>query len=208
MKRISDFWNERYSNSEYVYGEEPNVYLKKILEKLTVGHILFVGEGEGRNAVYAAKLGWEVSAFDISLEGKKKAKQLARKNHVRIDYQVGELHEMDYKKEQFDVIALIFTHFPHETRSKTHKTLSNFLCQDGTIILEAFSKSQISHQAKNEKGGGPKDINMLYTLNDIKSDFENFEIIELVETEIYLTEGLHHNGLSSVIRFIGKKKGQ
>ena len=78
-------WNDRYSNEEFAYGENPNNYLKEQLEKLPAGNILFPAEGEGRNAVFAAKLGWAVSAFDISDKGKKKALQLAAKNNVNID---------------------------------------------------------------------------------------------------------------------------
>ena len=77
-------WNDRYSKEEFAYGEEPNNYLKEQLTKLTVGRILFPAEGEGRNAVYAAKLGWTVSAFDISNEGKLKTLKLAEKNNVMI----------------------------------------------------------------------------------------------------------------------------
>ena len=205
MRRLADIWNERYAKSEYVYGEEPNIFLKEKLEKLPVGHILFVGEGEGRNAVYAAKQGWKVSAFDISSEGKKKAQQLALKNNVHIDYHVGELHDMNYKKEQFDVIALVFTHFPAKTRSSIHKELNNYLAQGDFILLEVFSKRQIGHQANNPNAGGPKSVDMLYDIEDIKSDFDYLKIIELSESEIYLSEGDHHNGLSSVIRFMGEK---
>ena len=207
MNKTADSWNNRYSSVEYVYGVDPNVYLKEQLEKLPVGHILFAGEGEGRNAVYAAKLGWKVSAFDMSSEGKRKAQLLALKNNVHFDYYVGELHEMNYENEQFDVIALIFTHFPQEIRLSIHKMLINHLRPGGTIILEAFSKNHIGYQAVNPNAGGPKSFNVLYTVEDIKHDFENFEIIELNETEVYLKEGSHHDGLSSVIRFIGKKKG-
>src|SRR5687768_5721230 len=77
-------WNERYSKHEFAYGEQPNNYLKEQLEKLDVGTILFPAEGEGRNAVFAAKLGWTVSAFDISVEGKNKALRLAKTNKVKI----------------------------------------------------------------------------------------------------------------------------
>jgi hypothetical protein len=66
-------WNERYANEEFAYGEEPNNYLKEQLTKLDAGKILFPAEGEGRNAVFAAKEGWTVSAFDISNEGLRKA---------------------------------------------------------------------------------------------------------------------------------------
>lgn len=205
MAKKIDFWNKRYSANEYVYGEDPNTYLKEQLEALPVGNTLFVGEGEGRNAVYAAKLGWEVSAFDISVEGQRKARKLACKHHVQIDYQVGELHELDYEKEQFDVIALIFTHFPSNIRAVMHKELITYLRPGGTVVMEVFSKNQIKHQLKGDSGGGPKNIDMLYTLDDIQSDFENFEIVELYEAEVCLTEGDHHRGLSSVIRFVGQK---
>ncbi len=205
MARKSDFWDKRYSVSEYVYGEHPNTYLKEQLEVLPTGNILFVGEGEGRNGVYAAKMGWSVFAFDLSVEGKKKADKLARKHNVKIDYQVGELHELDYQKGQFDVIAMIFTHFPSMSRAVIHKELSKYLRPGGAIIMEVFSEKQINHQVEGDSGGGPKSIDMLYTLDDIRSDFENFKIIELNEAEVCLKEGDHHNGLSSVIRFVGLK---
>src|SRR3954471_19317438 len=108
----TDRWNERYRKNEFAYGEAPNNYLKEQLEKLNVGAILFPAEGEGRNAVYAARLGWKVSAFDISIEGKNKALRLAQANNVIIDYQVGDLQTLNYKPAQFDAIALIYAHFP------------------------------------------------------------------------------------------------
>ena len=111
-----DRWNDRYSKDGYAYGVQPNNYLKKQLEKLPVGAILFPAEGEGRNAVFSAKLGWKVSAFDISVEGKNKALKLAEANNVTIDYQVGELEKLSYKPEQFDAIALIYAHFPAEIK--------------------------------------------------------------------------------------------
>ena len=205
MATKSDFWDERYSVSKYVYGEHPNSYLKEQLKNLPVGSILFVGEGEGRNGVYAAKLGWKVSAYDLSVEGKKKAERLARKHNVQVDYKVGELHELDYQKEQFDAIAVIFTHFHSKFRASMHTELSGYLRPGGYIIMEVFSKKQIDYQVEGDSGGGPKNIDMLYTLEDIQSDFENFKFVELQETKKYLMEGDHHNGLSSVIRFVGIK---
>jgi 2-polyprenyl-3-methyl-5-hydroxy-6-metoxy-1,4-benzoquinol methylase len=199
-------WDERYSNDEFAYGEQPNNYLKEQLEKLTVGTILFPAEGEGRNAVFAAKLGWTVSAFDISIEGKNKALQLGEANNVSIDYQVGELQTLDYNAEQFDAIALIYAHFPADIKSLYHKTLDKYLRKNGIVIFEAFSKKHIDYISKNEKVGGPKDIESLFSIDEIKSDFSNYEIIELTEKEIELNEGLFHNGKGSVIRFVGRKK--
>jgi SAM-dependent methyltransferase len=199
-------WNERYRNEEFAYGEEPNNYLKDQLEKLKPGTILFPAEGEGRNAVFAARMGWTVSAFDISDEGRNKALRLAEKNHVSINYQVGELQSLLYQPEQFDVIALIYAHFPPDIKSLYHKTLDKLLRKGGCIIFEAFSKKHLEYIARNEKVGGPKDIAMLFSVEEIKSDFVNYEILELAEKEIELQEGIFHNGVGSVIRFTGRKK--
>ncbi|QDW23510.1 class I SAM-dependent methyltransferase [Pedobacter sp. KBS0701] len=201
-----DRWNDRYSTDEFAYGEQPNNYLKEQLVQLKTGTILFPAEGEGRNAVFAAKLGWKVSAFDISIEGKNKALQVAENNNVSIDYQLGELQELDYKAEQFDAIALIYAHFPSAIKSTYHKTLSNYLRKGGLLIFEAFSKKHLDYLAKNEKVGGPKEIDMLFSVEEIRADFENYEIIVLEEKEIELSEGLFHNGQGSVIRFVGRKK--
>ncbi len=97
-------WDERYASDEYAYGKQPNNYLKEQLEKLTVGTILFPAEGEGRNAVFAAKLSWEVFSFDISPEGKKKALQLAERNDVTIDYRIGELETLNYTNTVYRIV--------------------------------------------------------------------------------------------------------
>jgi SAM-dependent methyltransferase len=198
-------WNDRYSKDEFAYGEQPNNYLKEQLEKLTIGSILFPAEGEGRNAIYAAKLGWTVSAFDISVEGKNKALRLAAANKVKIDYQVGELQTLNYHIDQFDVIALIYAHFPADIKSLYHKTLDKYLRKGGVIIFEAFSKKHIDYISKNENVGGPKDIASLFSIDEIKSDFANYDFKELAETVIELHEGLFHNGQGSVIRFVAQK---
>ena len=199
-------WDERYANEEFAYGEQPNNYLKEQLEKLSPGNILFPAEGEGRNAVFAAKLGWSVSAFDISTEGQRKALQLAEKNGVAVDYQIGELQTLHYKDGQFDAIALIYAHFPAGIKSQLHKTLDKYLRKGGTIIFEAFSKSHVDNLAANEKVGGPKDIESLFSVEEIQADFDNYDVVELKETEIHLNEGLYHNGKGSVIRFVGRKQ--
>lgn len=202
----TDRWNDRYSSEEFAYGTAPNKYLKEQLEKLKTGSILFPAEGEGRNAVFAAQLGWKVSAFDISAEGKNKALKLAEVNNVVIDYQVGELETLNYQAEQFDVIALIYAHFPAAIKSSIHQTLETYLRKDGYIIFEAFSKKHLEYLAINDKVGGPKDIESLFSIEEIQSDFPDYEIIQLEEKVIELNEGLFHNGKGSVIRFVGKKK--
>lgn len=207
MEQIwKDRWDERYGSKQFAYGEEPNKYLKKELDKLKAGTILFPAEGEGRNAVYAAKIGWKVFAFDISIEGKKKALQLAASNNVKIDYEVGELETINYEVDQFDAIGLIYAHFPASIKSHYHTILDKYLRKGGVIIFEYFSKKHLDYVQKDEKVGGPKDIESLFSIEEIKSDFPDYDFEELAEMEIELNEGLFHNGKGSVIRFVGRKK--
>lgn len=199
-------WNSRYEEKEYAYGEEPNVYLREQLSSLDKGRILFAAEGEGRNAVYAAKLGWDTIAFDISIEGKKKADALAKKHGVAVNYIIGELPELGFQEESFDTIALIYAHFPPPIRSIYHQILGSLLKKDGRIILEAFGPNHLPYRAKNPAVGGPNNLGSLISLEEVKKDFPNYEIITLTEEVVSLDEGLYHKGEGSVTRFVGIKK--
>lgn len=199
-------WNDRYKEEEYAYGKDPNLFLKEQLDGCSPSTILFAAEGEGRNAVYAAANGWKVSAFDISAEGQKKALNLARQNDISIDYKVGYLEKLHYQPEQFKVIALIYAHFPAAIKSSYHQLLNTYLSVGGLVIFEAFSKDHLKYNTSNPKVGGPKDIDDLFSIAEIKSDFSNFEILLLEQKEIELSEGHFHNGTGSVIRFVGRKK--
>ena len=120
----NNFWDERYAVEDYVYGTEPNDFLKEELPKLTAGKILFPGEGEGRNAVFAAQLGWEVTAFDSSTEGKAKAERLAKAKGVSIDYQLASYDEAEFPAESFDALVLIYvitSYSIHYTKLYDHR---------------------------------------------------------------------------------------
>lgn len=203
---MKEFWNDRYKNEAYAYGEEPNEYLKSQLADLKPGKILFPGEGEGRNAVFTSSLGWEVHAFDISEAGKQKAMQLAKDKNVTIDYQVGDFLKMGFPINSFDAVALIYAHFPPNLLSNYHQRVSNLIKLNGLLILEGFSKNNLPLRIENPKVGGPDKIEMLFSMESIKKDFPNFEILELKEALIELKEGVYHEGTAKVIRFVGRKK--
>lgn len=204
---MKEFWNERYSKTEYAYGTEPNGFFKHCLDTYNLkGSILLPAEGEGRNAVYAAKQGLNVHAFDISEEGQKKALLLAAKEQVHINYHLGSLKNLEFKKACFDAIALIFAHFgPDEIRSQYHKTLEGLLNPNGFIYLEGFAKSNLKLKKANPKVGGPSNMDMLFSLDAIKNDFSSLDTLILKEEEIELKEGEFHVGKARVIRFIGQK---
>jgi SAM-dependent methyltransferase len=161
---LKEFWDDRYAEEGYAYGEEPNVFFKQEIDKLPIGKLLMPAEGEGRNAVYAATLGWDVYAFDISEEGKKKADELAQKNGVTINYIVSDFDAIPYENESFDAVGLIYVHFTPDLRNDYHQKLISLLKHGGSLILEGFSKEHLHYNQKNPKVGGPRDITMHYSL--------------------------------------------
>lgn len=200
------FWDQRYSGHAYVYGTEPNRYFESKLTLLPVGKALFVAEGEGRNAVFAAKQGWDVYAFDTSNVGKVKADSLADLNSVKINYLVAGFDEIEFDENSFDLIVFCYTHFPENSRKIYFEKSKKWLKPGGSIILEAFSKEHTHKQALNPKVGGPDNMKMLYTLEDLQGDFLGFDWKEALETETILNEGVGHVGLSSVVRLFGTKE--
>ena len=204
---MKESWNSRYSVNKYIYGEDPNEYFKYAIDTfLPSGKILLPAEGKGQNAVYAAQKGIEAVAFDQSAEGKNKAEKLAERAGVKIDYQVGEFPNLPLMEEKFDAAALIYAHFAPQLRSEYHRLIGELINSGGFIIVEGFSKQHAEYQKINPNIGGPRNVEMLYTKEMILSDFPDFEPIELIETEIELSEGSGHNGIGKVIRFIGRKK--
>ena len=197
----TSFWNERYGEQEFVYGTEPNAFLKEQLAKLPAGKIFFPCEGQGRNAVFAAQQGWKVNAFDQSEEGFKKAQQLAQQNNVEVQYQVADALEVDYPKESFDVIALIYAHYPSAIRQEVHQKMVSWLKPGGYIILEAFNPAQLKNSS-----GGPKDASMLLTMEILEENFKGLNIEELFYETIILHEGKFHQGEAEVVRFVARKK--
>ncbi|MDA3853467.1 MAG: class I SAM-dependent methyltransferase, partial [Bacteroidales bacterium] len=155
--KMKEMWEARYGEKEFAYGQVPNTYLKEQIAKLARRKILFPAEGEGRNAVYAATQGWEASAFDLSHEGYKKAIALCMKHQVTIDYKIGDLSQLNYEKESFDALALIYAHFPPQLRREYHQLLSTYVKPGGFIILEGYSQNNIALGKKENVTMGPPD---------------------------------------------------
>jgi len=198
-------WDDRYADKAYAYGEEPNAFFASQLANFEPGNILMPADGEGRNGVFAATQGWKVTAADLSVEGKKKALALARSKSVELDYHVGQFQELEFEKESFDAVGLIYAHFPASIKSQIHRQIDAYIKPGGIVIFEAFSKSHLELRKKDPQVGGPMDIDMLFSTDETISDFDNYDIIYLQEETVNLAEGLFHNGESSVVRFVGRK---
>jgi SAM-dependent methyltransferase len=193
-------WDERYARQEYIYGTEPNKFLKEQLSLLKPGRILFPAEGEGRNAVFAASIGWETDAFDQSVEGQRKAVKLATHKGVSIDYYIQSLNDWNPEPDQYDCIALIFVHLPEGLRQQVHNAVIRSLKPGGTLLLEAFTLNQLPRTS-----GGPKTAELLFTRELIVSDFKELIFTEFAETQTTLNEGPLHQGLADVIQLTALK---
>lgn len=197
---MKEFWNERYNTESYAYGKNPNQYFKDQIDLLPPGKILLAAEGEGRNAVYAGSLGWDVFAYDFSEKAYQKAMDLAQEKQVEINYQIASLSDLTFADAFFDVIGLIYVHFPDSIRTSNHQKLSSLLKKRGRIILEAFSTNHPQYQKINPRVGGPKMPTQLYSEEKLRTDFEGFEFTQLKEEKITLEEGTFHNGITTVMR--------
>lgn len=196
----SQFWNERYKENDNIYGTEPNKFFKKELDKLTPGKLLLPGEGEGRNAIYAAKQGWDVTAFDGSEVAVQKALLNAELAGVSLNYLHADTKTFSADDDSFDAIALVFFHLLPEDRVQFHFDILRWLKPGGTLILEGFNPEQLGNLS-----GGPKNAAMLYALDMLLDDFASFNHIDIHTTTVDLDEGPFHRGEAELIRMVAQK---
>ena len=197
---MEDIWNQRFAAADYYYGKTPNPYFKERIDTLPPGWLLLPAEGEGRNGVYAASLGWKVKAVDFSDEGRNKALRLAAEKQVGLHYDLGDISTFDFEEELYDAVAMIYAHLPPAIRSEVHKRLIESLKPGGYFILEAFNKKQLGNTS-----GGPKSEEMLFSIELLQSDFKSLKILELQEYSVFLEAGDGHSGHADIIRFFGQK---
>lgn len=197
---MKEFWEARYATDEFVYGTSPNHFFSEEIIRIPPGRILLPGEGEGRNAVFAARLGWQVDAVDQSSNGAAKANELAGAGSVQVNYTVGALEKQSFRPHYYDAAALIFVHLPPAIRSLVHARIIAALRPGGILLVEAFHTSQLGRDT-----GGPRSVEMLYNAELLRHDFSGLEILKLAELEVDLNEGPYHRGAARVIRMIGRK---
>jgi 2-polyprenyl-3-methyl-5-hydroxy-6-metoxy-1,4-benzoquinol methylase len=197
-------WDERYSSNDYIYGKEPNDFLKQTVDLIKAGEkVLCIAEGEGRNAVFVASSisSAQVTAMDASRSGLNKAQKLAKERKVSIDIVHQDLADFSFGLLQWDVIVSIWCHLPSALRKKVHRQIVNALKPNGRFILEAYTPNQLKYET-----GGPRSPDLLMQLEDLKQELTGLDFIIAHECERIIHEGSGHNGLSAVVQIIGIKK--
>ncbi|MFO7879312.1 MAG: class I SAM-dependent methyltransferase [Bacteroidota bacterium] len=197
---MKTFWDKRYGSDEYVYGTEANDFFAEEINKLKPGYLMEAGAGEGRNAVYAARLGWDVVAIDQSQAGMEKTIALAEKAGTELQFHLLDLEHLDLQENAYDAIGMIFLHLTPEARKIFHQKLYTFLKPGGTLIMEAFSKDQLKYGT-----GGPTSPDKLYTKAMLKEDFQDFSKLRIKQKVRHLKEGGHHDGKASVLQVVAVK---
>lgn len=196
-----EFWNSKFSRDGYLYGKKPNAFLVSCSNNFNINHrFLCLGEGEGRNAIYFAKRGYEVVALDASDIGLKKLQEHANEFNVEVKTKCIDLNDWEPSKKYGTIVAS-FLHMYEYEREALFDKINSCLEFDGYFAGEFFSKNQLNYSS-----GGPKDIDLLYTVKDFENAFPGCEYHILEESETILDEGLGHQGLASVIRVLVQKK--
>lgn len=194
-------WDEKFDTKHYVYGTEPNDFLKAHFGIIPMGNVLCLAEGEGRNAVFLAQQGYHVTAVDASIVGLKKAKRLADENNVNIEFIHADLEKYDPGENQWDGIVSIFCHIPDPIRKKLHQKVEKGLKSNGVLLLEAYTPDQLKH-----KTGGPPTEEMMMSKAILEKELAGLKFLHLVELERELIEGTNHFGVGAVVQAIGTRQ--
>jgi SAM-dependent methyltransferase len=197
----SSFWDERYGADAYMYGKEPNDFLKQNIDALPQGSVMCLADGEGRNSVFIASTGRAAWSVDLSTHGPRKTMQLAAERKVEVHAETADLATFDLGQNRWDAIVSIFAHMPKEVRADLHKRVISALKPGGVFLLEAYTPAQVGRGT-----GGPQDTSLTMQLEDLRMELAplTFEIGQEIERSV--VEGIGHTGMASVVQVIARKK--
>jgi 2-polyprenyl-3-methyl-5-hydroxy-6-metoxy-1,4-benzoquinol methylase len=196
-------WNERYAEADYLFGEAPNEFVRASARYLAPGQsVLCVADGEGRNSVWLAERGLDVTAFDFASNAVEKARRLARHRSVHVEHCVDDLETWKFAPQSYDVLVAIFIQFlAPEERSRAFARMQSAVRPGGLFLLEGYRPEQLEYRT-----GGPGAIENLYTREWVESTFQGWEIVELREYDAVLHEGTRHTGMSALIDLVARKR--
>jgi SAM-dependent methyltransferase len=195
-------WNQRFSEEGYVFGREPNEYLRAKAPLLpSGGKVLCVADGEGRNSVWLAGQGMNVEAFDIAAVGVEKARRLAADAGVSVKYNVADCDGWAWTVDSHDAVLAVFVQFAGPAmRERLFANMVRALKPGGLLILQGYTPKQLEY-----KTGGPGDLSHLYTAKLLRDAFQGLQILDLIEYEAELNEGARHAGRSALIGLVARR---
>lgn len=198
-----NFWDERYSEAGFAYGIHPNDFLAAEAHRIPAGRVLCLAEGEGRNAVHLAKLGYDVTGVDQSAVGLEKASALAQQQGVAISTAVADLATFKIEPSAWEGIVSISAHLPPVIRQRNHRQVVAGLKPGGVFILEAYTERHLDIGGI----GGPKreQKDMFMSLNTLRTELAGLSFVVAQEIERDVNEGRYHKGRGAVVQIIARK---
>jgi SAM-dependent methyltransferase len=193
------FWDQRYAEDGFAYGEAPNDFVVEQVAALR-SPVLSLGEGEGRNAVFLAERGLDVTAVDQSPVGLEKAAALAAARGVKIRTVTSDLAHFAIEPGAWGSIVSVWCHLPPALRARVHADVVRGLAPGGTFLLEAYGPEQLRYDS-----GGPRDRAQLPSLDELLAELAGLEVRIGVEKVREVHEGKYHNGPSAVVQLLLRK---
>ncbi len=197
---VNLMWDERYQGDDYVYGTSANDFLQSHVDQLPKRRILCLAEGEGRNAVFLAERGFDVTAVDQSSVGLAKAHKLAAERGVNIATIVADLADFHIEPEAWDGIVSIFAHMPAQARRHLHRKVVSGLRSGGVFLLEAYRPEQLQYGT-----GGPPATEMMMNLNGLRVELAGLELEYAADVLRDIREGRLHTGQGAVVQVLARK---
>ncbi len=201
IKKKMNYWNERYGKPGQSYGTEPNDFLRLNFGSLPKGRVLSLCEGEGRNAVFLGRQGYEVLAVDGSSVGLQNAENFAIQQGVKIKTEVADMSDYKIQPGYWDAVVLIFAHLPGPIRKRIYQQAVQGLRGGGVLLLESFGPGQLAHNT-----GGPKNLDSLPSLAQLQTELQGLQFIMAREIQRDVREGMYHTGHAEVVQIIGRRK--
>jgi SAM-dependent methyltransferase len=194
---MKEQWNERYDRDMYIYGKAPTEFLRAKIKALKKGKALVLAMGEGRNAVYLAGNGFDVTGVDISEVAIEKCKKLAEARNTTVNTVVADLTNYDMGKAQYNLVTNFYYYDP-----SIFPQVIEALKPGGMFILEQFSVDHLKYRETSRFG--PRNPNYLVKPNELLTYFKSLRILYYEDTVVELDEGMH-KGTAAVIRLIAQK---
>lgn len=203
-------WSERYRSAgeAYLFGTEPNRFLARRQALLLGGRTaLSVADGEGRNSVWLAEQGLAVTAIEISAVAIEKARRLAAGRKVEVQFMQADMLAPGWPPAAlqggFDWVVGVFIQFVGpEWRERQFDAMKRLTAPGGRILLQGYTPKQLEYRT-----GGPSAVENLYTAENLREAFADWDIEELVEYEEDIVEGAGHKGRSALIGLVARKPG-
>ncbi|MHA1525171.1 MAG: SAM-dependent methyltransferase [Alphaproteobacteria bacterium] len=199
-----DYWNQRYEAEGYLFGREPNAFVKSQAHLFRPGQeVLSIADGEGRNGVFAARQGAHVTSVDFSAPAQEKARALAKEFEVEITFKQGDVFELREPAGAYDIVLAIFIQFAApDQRVTLFDNIKRLVKPGGLVVMQGYRPEQLAFGT-----GGPPHIENMYTSQLLRAAFADFDIRHLEEHDTQVNEGSGHAGMSALIDMVARRPG-